>query len=163
MIVTAVRKNLETENYAEYKIHEESPWLPSGYCTVCTGELVKSQWGTYVELVGKETCRAALLRLVDACPLTLSDWVALPCPVHGKPIDPKAKLKKEDKDKEKDKKDQKEPCPTRGQVLQLWTASSNSISVPTLTGAKTGKDREVYLADLCEFAKLLKDTEAEES
>jgi hypothetical protein len=36
----------------------------SGYCADCVKELIKSQWKQYTDLVGKETCRAALLRYV---------------------------------------------------------------------------------------------------
>jgi hypothetical protein len=64
------------------------PWLPSGYCTTCCQELVASQWNQFTEnvwtfritpsyavfvlrKVAKESCRASLLRLCAACPLTL--------------------------------------------------------------------------------------------
>eukprot|EP00456_Euglypha_rotunda_P028037 TRINITY_DN22309_c0_g1_i7.p1 TRINITY_DN22309_c0_g1~~TRINITY_DN22309_c0_g1_i7.p1 ORF type:complete len:231 (-),score=32.32 TRINITY_DN22309_c0_g1_i7:103-699(-) len=149
--------DLEDENYVEYKIHSESEWLPSGYCSGCVDTLIDTQWHNFTELVGKETCRAALLRLVDACPLTLSDREALPCPIHAKPVDHKVKKKEVEKEKS-----EKPPCPNHFQISQIWYASSQKVSVPILKGAKTGKERETYLNDLREFAKILKDSEAED-
>ena len=58
-------------------------------------------------------------------------------------------------------KDDKPPCPTFGQVLQLWSCKDKSVMEPKLKGAKEGAEREEYIAHLKEFAALLEDTEAE--
>lgn len=150
-------EDLDATNYAEYKIHADDKWMPSGYCQTCAQSLIDSQWSNFAEAVGKETCKASLLRLCVACPLYVKDWVALPCSQHGKPVDPKKKP-----DGKELAADEKEPCPTQGQVTEFWFASTNTVVVPQLKNAPVGEARDAYIANLKEFAALLKDTEAED-
>jgi len=145
-------EELDDNNYLEYKIHDEQKWQPAGFCVDCVEQLISEQWTNFTQLVAKETCRAALLRLCASCPLNVKDWIAMPCSDHSKP--------QGHKDKAAPKAD-KPPCPTSGEVAKLWRCKDGTLMKTQLKGAKVGKERNAYIAHLKEFAMLLEDTEAE--
>lgn len=73
--------DVTSENYVEFKATEKAEWQPSGFCEVCIGYLLKSQWEIYTNALAKTTCKAEQRRLLKGGPpINLKDSKALPCP-----------------------------------------------------------------------------------
>mmetsp|Transcript_13013 Transcript_13013/g.21659 ORF Transcript_13013/g.21659 Transcript_13013/m.21659 type:complete len:168 (+) Transcript_13013:66-569(+) len=113
--------DIDTTNYVEFKSSAESPWIPSGFCEVCTSYLLKSQWDLYTSALAKTTCKAEQRRLLKAGPpINLKDVKAL-------------------------------PCPDDGEVHLLWFMSDNQDHSAKLEGSLEGEERMKYWNDQTDF------------
>ena len=75
--------DIDDSNLIAYKSHkEDTKWYCSGYCSYCINHLIETQWKTFDDMVCKETCKAAVLRLISDVPLYIKDKHALPCHTH---------------------------------------------------------------------------------
>lgn len=101
--------DIDGNNYVEYKAVENGDWLASGFCQVCVGYLLKTQWELYTSALAKTTCKAEQRRLLKAGPpINLKDVKAL-------------------------------PCPDEGEVFSLWYMSDNAEHSAKLDGSLTGE------------------------
>ena len=58
--------DMDTSNYAEFRMSESDSWFPSPYCSQCIADnFIMKQWSRYLELVHKADCAAALRRLLS--------------------------------------------------------------------------------------------------
>ena len=113
---------------------------------MCIEFLIDNQWDQHLEQVKNVDCRRAAIAICRNVPLYLHDRMSFICPDHQIPNT----NQEHDDDENAPPVDQ---CPLRGQVELLWCANDNKTFIPFLKGAKQGKDRELYIAELEEFAQ----------
>eukprot|EP00937_MAST-01D_sp_MAST-1D-sp2_P001902 g1902.t1 len=71
----------EEQNYVEFQTSPSMKWHPALYCESVVAQLLKTQFGAYVEGVQKADCEAELNRRLGAGPpIWLADKHALPVP-----------------------------------------------------------------------------------
>lgn len=72
--------DITEQNYVEYKSSENGSWMPSGFCQMCIGELIKTQFEGYVNALKSTKCKAEQRRLLErGPPVNVFDAKALPC------------------------------------------------------------------------------------
>lgn len=105
---------ITADNYAEYQAAENSPWLPSKYCTMCIEIMLKSNWKIFRKSIEEDDCLRSKRRLlIKGPPINLYE----PCGF---------------------------PCPDDGEVFMFWHMSDNQEHSAKLEGSFTGQERQDY-------------------
>lgn len=72
--------DIDENNFVLYNEKMEGTWKSSKYCKICVAYMLENAWGTYIGLVGKADCAAALKRLIqNGPPINLRDPIAFAC------------------------------------------------------------------------------------
>jgi hypothetical protein len=121
---------IEPESYCEYKVHEDDDeWSPASLCYDCIEYLRQGQWEHHLELVKKVDCRRSAIAICRNVPIFVHEKSVFCCKKH-----PDGN------------------CPNNGQIELLWKYDNDEVIQPVLIGAKLGKDREEYIAELEQYA-----------
>ena len=112
-------EDLDQNNYLEYQACPGSDWRPFPYCLDCTEFILQRQWHDYMAQLANIQDLATYHRLVEqGPPVNLRDAI-VPCP--GNP---------------------------RGEVHQLWTASTQNIKSARLDGSCDGQELQELWDDI---------------
>merc|ERR1719162_2283149 len=138
----------EDGNYVEYQLYPSMLWYPCMYEKSVVENLLKTQFGTFLERVKTTDCQAELRRLLkNGPPIYISDKHALPIPI------PTSSSSDDKDDNDNDNDDSTCTGTTQTHICSLWYAScsENEIISSKLHGAVDGDDRDNLWTELKEF------------
>ena len=61
-------EDLTAENYVEYRVAPDAPWLAAKFCEECLQTLIDTKFEAYMSGVAKSTCEAELRRYMARGP-----------------------------------------------------------------------------------------------
>ena len=72
-------EELSADNYVEYRVGPDAPWLPAKFCETCLQTLLDTKFEAYISGVASSTCEAELRRyMAKGPPVYVEDPTGLP-------------------------------------------------------------------------------------